>query len=161
MTTGVSTDSIARYRLEISNQLLDLNRRDRPELLAELDRMLAELPPEVEPAAELGAPDVVAQMLREAAGQPVRLPWRTRFRRSTWRFKLVLGLVTAAAVTIGWFVILTGRYTLEWGGVGAGPYAADEVRAAGEVEEAIYLYRPGRPVIFGFSVANYARFRSR
>ena len=149
---------IASYRQDVDSALLDLNRRDRLELMAELDRMLAELPPDAAPAVDLGEPAVVARMLRDAAGQPTRLRWSQRLWRASWRFKVGIATVVLVTGLAGWYGTAAGRYELELGGFGSGPAEPDELRTAGHVEEAVYNYRPGRTIKFGFSLRNSGRF---
>jgi hypothetical protein len=148
---------IASFRQEVGSTLLDLNRRDRLELMAELDRMLAELPPDAAPAV-LGEPAVVARMLRDAAGQPTRLRWSQRLWRASWRFKVGVATVVLVTGLASWYGTAAGRYELELGGFGYGPAEPDELRTAGHVEEAVYTYRPGRTIKFGFSLRNSGRF---
>ena len=59
------------YRWDVRLLLGDLNRRDRQKLLAELDRMLGELPPDASPSADLGSPAEIAAT-PAPSGQPSR-----------------------------------------------------------------------------------------
>lgn len=152
MTMGVPVDLVAAYRAAINDRLLDLNRRDRLGLLAELDRMLGELPPGVRPRSALGATAEMAQTLRAAAGLPDRVRLRQRLRRSPWWIKLVLAGCFLATALVVWFALTTARYELAHGTTGY--FAGDENVEAGYIREARYEYLAGRIFRVGFSVQN-------
>ena len=159
MITGESTISAAEmqairlnYRWDVRWLLGDVNRRDRRHLLAELDRMLSELPPKTRPRSGLGNPEEIALTLRRTANLPRRVSLRRRFWRSPWWVKAATVIVVAMIAPLTWYGRTTLQYELQTTGY-AGQDGVETV-TAGDVHEARYQGVPGGAFRYGMYVYN-------
>ncbi|HKA69042.1 MAG TPA: hypothetical protein VKG85_07990, partial [Actinomycetes bacterium] len=150
--TKIAEPEHTSYRWDVRWLLGDVNGRDRQQLLAELDRMLSELPPEARPRSALGSPEEIAHILRRSANLPLKVSWRRRFWRAPWWAKAVIVVAVALIAALTWYGRTTLQYELQTTGY-AGQNGVETVEAGG-VYEARYQGLPGGSFRYGMYVYN-------
>ena len=151
------------YIRDVERALSDLPWSQRRDLVADLRNHLAELPPDTDLVARLGAPERYAADLRTAEGLPRRHGFiaflRARRPRNLAIAVLVLVLVvSAAAFAITAVAYVDSYQPLEWGGGSANPPDARSIKG---LDDEVVDFHAGRPFYLGLDIENAGRFSVR
>lgn len=147
------------YLRLVTFELRDLPWRTRRDLSAELERHLAELPPDTDYLERLGRPERYAAEMRSAAGlerqRGVLAFLRARRLRN---LILVLVVLTTAGLAIGAVVWIDSYQPLTFAGGAQDPLDSKPTPGAAGVT---VVFKKGRPFEYGITIHNSGRFAVR